>query len=311
MKPKATFTPLEIKISDRQTFLRNQRSYGVNKTFLTGFTKKDALVILGCVVFLLANLGAISGGARRRAKEMVCLSNLRQWGIVFQMFLADNEGKFSGGEETPEGFVEHIWVLYLKPYFETFDIMLCPTTTKTWCDGYGIRGGSFVAWDFRCQDFPGGYDYYGGSYGSYGKNSWCSQWEHGACQTGGQSCNWKTIDSVTGGQRVPLLLGCIFLGGFPTPEDYPPAYEGRTFWSGGGPGEMDRYCMNRHNGYVNGLFLDWSARKIGLKELWTLKWHRTFDINGPWTLAGFGGNEDACAAAWDERSPWMKDFPEY
>jgi len=278
------------------------------------FTKKDLVVILSCTVFLLANLGAISGGgARRRAKEMVCLSNLRQWGIVFQRYLDDNEGKFSGGEETPEGFVEHIWVLYLKPYFENYDIMLCPTTTKTWCDGYGIRGGSFVAWDFSCQEgLPDEwFDYYGGSYGSYGKNSWCSQWEHGACPTGGQSCNWLNIQSVTGGQRIPLLLDEQWLGGFPTPEDYPPEYDGQTFWSGGGPGEMDRYCMNRHKGYINGLFLDWSARKIGLKELWTLKWHRTFDINGPWTLAGFAGNEDACAACWDERAPWMKDFPEY
>jgi len=69
--------------------------------------------------------------------------------------------------------------------------------------------------------------------------------------------------------------------------------------------------MNRHNGYVNSLFLDWSARKIGLKELWTLKWHRTFDIDGPWTIAGFGGNEAACAACWDNAAPWMRDFPEY
>jgi len=275
------------------------------------FTKKDALVVLGCGVFLLANLGAISGGgARRRAKEMVCLSNLRQWGVVFQMFLADNEGKFSGGEEGPDGFVEHIWMNYLKPYFKNYDICLCPTTTKTWCDGFFEGGsGTFVAWDFSCRDFPDGFDYYGGSYGSYGKNSWCSQWEHGLDPTDG-GWNWKTIDSVTGGHRVPLLLGCIFLGGFPTEYDEPPAYEGQTFWSGGA-GEMNRFCMNRHNGYVNGLFLDWSARKIGLKELWKLKWHREFDVDGPWTIAGFAGNEAACAAAWDEAAPWMSDFPEY
>jgi len=279
----------------------------------TAFTKKDLVVILSCVVFLLANLGAISGGgARRRAKEMVCLSNLLQWGIVFQMYLDDNDGKFSGGEETEDGFVEYIWIYNLKPYFETYDFCLCPTTAKTWCDGVT---GPFVAWDFRCRnelELPDEwYPYYGDSYGSYGKNSWCSQWEHGACETGGQSCNWLNIQSVRDGNRIPLFLDAIFLGGFPTPEDYPPEYDGQTFWSGGGPGEMDRYCMNRHNGYVNSLFLDWSARKIGLKELWTLKWHRTFDINGPWTLAGFGGNEAACAACWDERAPWMKDFPEY
>jgi prepilin-type processing-associated H-X9-DG protein len=70
--------------------------------------------------------------------------------------------------------------------------------------------------------------------------------------------------------------------------------------------EMVRYCINRHNGFVNSLFCDWSVRKVGLKELWTLKWHRNFDINGPWTLAG-----NATPAIWDEAAPWMKGFPEY
>ena len=280
-----------------------------------GFTLIELLVVIAIIALLMAILMPALGRAKKQAKAVVCLSNLRQWAIIFQMYTDDNEGKFSGGEETVDGFVEHIWVLYLQPYFETFDILLCPVTTQNWCDGYGIRGGPLVAWDFRCQgelDLPDTwYWYYGESYGSYGKNSWCSQWEHGACDTGGQSCNWLNIQSVRGGNRVPLLLDEQWLGGFPTPEDYPPEYDGQTFWSGGGPGEMDRYCLNRHEGYVNGLFLDWSSRKIGLKELWKLKWHRTFDTNGPWTLAGFGNNEVACAAAWDERSPWMKDFPEY
>ena len=95
------------------------------------FTKKDVLVVLGCVVFLLANLGAIGGGARRRAKDAVCLSNLLKWGKVFQMYTNDNGGKFSGGHEDPVyGFVEHVWVSNLRPYFDTYDILLqlwyCP-----------------------------------------------------------------------------------------------------------------------------------------------------------------------------------------
>jgi len=282
-----------------------------------GFTLIELLVVIAIIALLMAILMPALGRAKKQAKAVVCLSNLRQWAIIFQMYTDDNEGKFSGGEELPgtEEFVEHIWVLYLQPYFETFDVLLCPVTTQDWCDGYGVRGGPLVAWDWRCREDIGlpdeWYEYYGDSYGSYGKNSWCSQWEHGACATGGQSCNYLNIQSVRQGNRTPLLLDEQWLGGFPTPGDMPPEYDGQTFWNGGGPGEMDRYCMNRHDGYVNGLFLDWSARKIGLKELWTLKWHRTFDINGPWTLAAFGGSESACATAWDERSPWMKDFPEF
>ncbi len=44
---------------------------------------------------------------------------------------------------------------------------------------------------------------------------------------------------------------------------------------------MDIFCMNRHEDYINGIFMDFSVRKIGLKELWKLKWHRNFDTNAP------------------------------
>ncbi|MCJ7675516.1 MAG: hypothetical protein MUO33_10245, partial [Sedimentisphaerales bacterium] len=62
-------------------------------------------------------------------------------------------------------------------------------------------------------------------------------------------------------------------------------------------------CINRHDGFINGLFLDWSVRKVGLKELWTLKWHREFDTAGPWTKAGGVKPED-----WPQ---WMRRFKDY
>lgn len=36
--------------------------------------------------------------------------------------------------------------------------------------------------------------------------------------------------------------------------------------------------MNRHSGFVNGVFMDGSARPVRLKGLWGLKWHRQFDV---------------------------------
>ena len=62
-------------------------------------------------------------------------------------------------------------------------------------------------------------------------------------------------------------------------------------------------CINRHNGGVNTLFMDWSVRKVGLKELWTLKWHRSYDTAGPWTLDGGVKPSD-----WPE---WMRKFKDY
>jgi prepilin-type processing-associated H-X9-DG protein len=63
------------------------------------------------------------------------------------------------------------------------------------------------------------------------------------------------------------------------------------------------FCINRHNGSVNGLFLDWSVRKVGLKELWTLNWYTEFNRAGRWTKAGGAKPED-----WPK---WMRGLKDY
>ena len=51
------------------------------------------------------------------------------------------------------------------------------------------------------------------------------------------------------------------------------------------------------------MFLDWSVRKVGLKELWTLKWASDFDRANRWTKAGGVQPDD-----WPK---WMKDCKDY
>ena len=92
-------------------------------------------------------------------------------------------------------------------------------------------------------------------------------------------------------------------GSDPTSAQSPSDYSGHLH-----PGSyestcMSRFCINRHNGYINSLFMDFSVRKAGLKELWTLKWHRSYDTAGTWTKAG-GVNPDA----WPK---WMKRYRDY
>ena len=80
----------------------------------------------------------------------------------------------------------------------------------------------------------------------------------------------------------------------------PAQYDGQ--WIGYG-NEMMHFAINRHETGTNVLFMDFTARKVGLKELWKLKWHRMFPINGPWTAAGGVQPSD-----WPE---WMRNFKEY
>ena len=80
----------------------------------------------------------------------------------------------------------------------------------------------------------------------------------------------------------------------------PPQFDGQ--WLGISY-EMLHFCINRHDGFINVTFLDWTVKRVGLKELWTLKWHRNFDTNGPWTKAG-----GVMPGDWPE---WMRNFKDY
>jgi hypothetical protein len=51
------------------------------------------------------------------------------------------------------------------------------------------------------------------------------------------------------------------------------------------------------------LFMDWSIRNTGLKELWTLKWHRANVTNGPWTNAG-----GVLPGDWPQ---WLRRYKDY
>jgi prepilin-type processing-associated H-X9-DG protein len=62
-------------------------------------------------------------------------------------------------------------------------------------------------------------------------------------------------------------------------------------------------AMDRHRGGINSLFMDWSVRKVGVKEPWTLKWSPGYNTAGPWTKAGGVKPED-----WPQ---WMRRFKDY
>jgi prepilin-type processing-associated H-X9-DG protein len=95
-----------------------------------------------------------------------------------------------------------------------------------------------------------------------------------------------------------------------SPFDKPPEYEDHFYCESGFFGQlygygdnMTHFCIDRHSGGINSLFLDWSVRKVGLKELWTLKWNEDFDTSNEWTRAGGVQPDD-----WPE---WMWKFKDY
>jgi len=79
-----------------------------------------------------------------------------------------------------------------------------------------------------------------------------------------------------GYRNRPKLCDSVWYDVYPYDTDHPPEYPDDVAKTGGN-GEMKRVCINRHTGFINGLLMDWSVRKVGLKELWTLNWYRSFN----------------------------------
>jgi len=249
------------------------------------FSKKDLTIVTASILLVIMNIGAINKTGRRRAKEMVCLSNLRQWGVVFEMYTQDNNGNFFNGRGSGSGLW---WIELLEPYYKDTKLLRCPETAEPL--RAGIAQTRFRAW--KSSNYIG----------SYGPNGWiCNPHLSSLWGRGPISDYWRR-PGIRGLTNIPVFSDMWYVDAWPRYFDVPPMSDGppldRT-----NVDEMKRVCVNRHNAALNILFMDWSARKVGLKELWTLKWHRSFNTEGPWTKAGGVQPGD-----WPQ---WMRNFKEY
>jgi hypothetical protein len=222
------------------------------------------------------------------------------------MYIGDYDGRF------PEGWCEdacyqtpplnkHYWMEALRPYYKDHDVRLCPRATDFQSDGTLFKpAGNFTAWGIfggECGE-PSGWSYATAcDYGSFGMNSYINDPPGCADVIQGHptSNNWRTAN-VAGTATIPLLGDEQWIDCWPHHTDPPPEYSGMDC-SIDHTISMYRICIDRHDGFVNWVFLDFTVRKIGLKQLWKLKWHRTFDLNGGPTR--------------DEWPDWMRGFREY
>ena len=261
-----------------------------------GFTLIELLVVIAIVALLMAILLPAIQRVRRQARAVACQSNLRQWGVAFSMYTNDNGGRLP--YHFPNGAGDHVWPHALHSYYsDSNDLLFCPMVRRSQIrpdnpfstSGVTSRiiGGKFAVWEYRFDLGPWKV-HFSGSYGINGR------------------ADWDRMDNpdVRGAlNHVPVLLDCVYQDARPWPFDDPPEYEDQI----DRPGDIKYFCINRHDAAINGLFLDFSVCKIGLKELWTLRWMPHYDAqmlaHSPWTKAGGAQPED-----WPE---WMRNFKDY
>jgi len=279
-----------------------------------GFTLVELLVVIAIIALLMAILMPALNSARKQSKFTACKMQMHQWSIIFKLYCEDNDDMFmtSGTGVDAKGWKRGTWILALRRGWETrSDLLRCPTAAKV----HPLRGSQ--AWGSSQYTYQMGGGGYGGSMQeecSLGLNCWvfkptAAEASAGKIQNRNIAWNWKT-PTVRNAGAVPVFGDTMWRGGGPfsgdpNPEGYtdrgmPPRY--RDEWSGYNA-EMKHFCIDRHKERINLLFMDWSVRHVGLKELWTLKWHKEFNTAGPWTRAGGAEPRD-----WPD---WMQNMKEY
>jgi prepilin-type N-terminal cleavage/methylation domain-containing protein/prepilin-type processing-associated H-X9-DG protein len=295
-----------------------------------GFTLIELLVVIAIIALLMAILMPALSRAKSQAKAAVCLSNLHQWGIAWNMFLTDREGR------TPE---DGWWVRtceeehthradceahLLWPYYKDEELLLCPSAVKPLgapVPGQSQRGDKFHAcaeWydadAITWEQLPPGR--VGKHYlMSYGSNFWFTQNTGNVRGVKLPDNTWKlwglapgSILAAKKANMCPLILDCIKSGNTPQPIDNPPEFDGDYYpTNSGNQNEIKNFCINRHNGYVNVLFLDFSVRRVSLKGLWYIWWHRGWPIPGT-TIGGVPYVEPP-PDEWDNPNHWMHGMP--
>jgi prepilin-type N-terminal cleavage/methylation domain-containing protein/prepilin-type processing-associated H-X9-DG protein len=249
------------------------------------FTLIELLVVIAIIALLLAILMPSLQRVRAQARAVACMSNIKQWSYCWHMYLDESDGKFPSGAGASGD-----WPDMLRPYYKDRGALtLCPSATKPYNEGGKVP---FGAW--RWQPQGGGWTDFeekqGADYGSYGMDEWLGD------RPGDNF--WRHREQKKA-STIPLFFDCVFVDVYANHTQGPPEIDGLVQL----PNEMHLVCINRHNGYINTVFLDLNVRKVGLKELWTLDWHRNFDTKGPWTKAGGVQPEDWPA--------WMRSFQDY
>jgi prepilin-type N-terminal cleavage/methylation domain-containing protein len=248
------------------------------------FTLVELLVVISIIALLIAILLPALGAARASSREMQCLSNLKQWGIMFHAYATDHKDapisswQTVGNDPSIPGAGQH-WYVQLRDYAGDESLVLgCPTA------GAPVNPIPNASWGQAANNWFPGPNHVGladDHIGGYGYNNWFET----SPLTANSPELFKKISDVKAPSDTPVFMDAAWADiGYirdwmVLPPDLTIPQTGTTY--------LNRLAMSRHGGGRNSQSLnagmhynlaDGSTSFVPLKSVFSLYWYNDFPV---------------------------------
>ena len=241
-----------------------------------GFTLVELLTVIGLIALLLSLFMPVLGKVRAAANTTGCVSNLRQVGVAWTMYVAENHGRLPDFTGTVAATPDVAWRGYWPGIAQTAGVkgesLLCPAarTTSDLPHGYGNVSD---AWNGKGINN-------GGTYRMTDQTARVSSYGYNRHLTSGSRVvddgAVVSLNALQDPANVPAFLDCAHPDARPAsrgpniPEASPPNLSGEGL-NEASPGHW-RFLLGRHGRGINVYMADGSARWVRLEDTYLLTW---------------------------------------